>query len=479
MAYFENNKYIQTQSDCIKNTAINNFNTSSDFCVFTPPMYTMSGAGKLLVCSGSSVNIITTATTHDISFEFTGNTTSFIDNDATFKFDIFKYNPTAGEFQYPPQYRSEEFQWSSFSGTSALTQSILLSELNIDGDYMIKGYFVHDVCTEFAKRLGYRNDTSTIITGSEYNLYDPNFDFHMAIFRGADKPTFDSNLSGSRLLSLKQKSIIPLEGQTIFILQGDVQADFIITLNGLVLSKDLDYSISQYSGGSQPYMIELSAATLSSDILSLIYASTTSSGLKGETFNIISIPSGPSDGEGTSNIYYNTTTGKYELYLSLTPSSGNDILVMLNGVVLANGIDFYQSISNPKRIIFEGTILVGDIITAAYNQSAQFVDSINTSNPNISWNIATSPINTNGLFTLEFSSDNNMNTIVSSATTEYVVNQRVYSITASISGTVGTQLYYRVKNTKEYQIICGDIIESIAYSDIIPITIATNSINSY
>jgi hypothetical protein len=35
---------------------------------------------------------------------------------------------------------------------------------------------------------------------------------------------------------------------------------------------------------------------------------------------------------------------------------------MLNGVTLANGGDYYQSISNPKRIL-EGDLLIEDIIT--------------------------------------------------------------------------------------------------------------------
>lgn len=429
--------------------------------------------------ANTSVHIISTATTQDITFQFTGGTSEFVDSNTTFKFDIFKLNPSVGYFQYPPQYRSEEFEWSSFSGTSALTQSIPLSALNIDGEYMIKGYFVHDMCTEFAKRLGYRNDTSSVLVGSEYNLFEPATDFHMSIFRGAEKPVFDTNLSGTRFLSLKQKVVIPADGQTVFMLSGDINQDFVMTVNGLVLSNNLDYSVTQYSGGSRPYIVELSAATKSSDIVTFIYASTESGGLRGETFNITSIPSGPTDGQGSSDIYYNTTTSKYELFLSLTPSSGNDILIMLNGVVLANGVDYYQSISNPKRIIFEGTILVGDVITAAYNQSAYFIDSINTPTPNISWRITTPPTIVNGYFTLEFASDNGMTTIVSSATTEYVVNQSSYSLSTTISGSVGTELYYRVKNTKEYETICGDIIDSTAYSEVIPITIATNSINSY
>ena len=40
-------------------------------------------------------------------------------------------------------------------------------------------------------------------------------------------------------------------------------------------------------------------------------------------------------------------------------------------------------------------------------------------------------------------------------------------------------LYYRIKNQKNYVTMCGDIVSSTAYSEIIPIVIQTNAINSY
>jgi len=152
---------------------------------------------------------------------------------------------------------------------------------------------------------------------------------------------------------------------------------------------------------------------------------------------------------------------------------------MINGVTLANGVDYYQSKTNSKRIIFTGTLLVGDIITAAYVPNVDYVDSINTPTPTITWNITNAPELVNGEFILEFASDALMTSQVSSAQTEYVIGQTTYNASALLSGTVGTKLYYRVTNNKNYQTLCGDIIQSTAYSEIIPITIATNSINSY
>ena len=99
----------------------------------------------------------------------------------------------------------------------------------------------------------------------------------------------------------------------------DVGLDFVVTLNGLSLSRDEDYSVSQYTAGTQPFLVTMSAQTKSTDIVSFIYVTSAAEvRLKTDMIDVISIPSGPTDGEGSSQIYYNTTTTKYEAYTSLT-----------------------------------------------------------------------------------------------------------------------------------------------------------------
>jgi len=490
MSYFENNIRIQTASDCVRNKSILNVNTSSDICIFNAPQFTMSGASKIpcdssfsAITSGTSYAYIIseTETTKDITFQFTGDTDSFTGTNATFRYQIYKYDNDLGYFHTPASYASNEIPWSGFSGTSILEETIELTTLQPDGEYLIKGNFVHDICTEFASRLGYRYDTSSYVSGSEFGLYNADRDFYMLIFKEASTPIFNSTIVGSTIGAIKQYAVIPSDGQTVFVLGGDVGLDFIITLNGLVLAREDDYSITQFSGGVEPYVIELIAETKSTDILTVIYTSLDDNGttLKTETIDVTSILSGPTDAQGSSKIYYNTTTSKYEAYVSLTPKNGNDLLVMVNGAMLTIGVDFYQSISNPKRIIFEGTILVGDIIVIAYNAGVSFVDSITQNNPVINWNISYPPQSVNGEFILEVASDDNMSTIVSTAKTDYEVGQMTYGATVTVSGAIGTELYYRVTNNKNYETLCGDIIESTAYSETIPIRIATNSINSY
>jgi hypothetical protein len=151
---------------------------------------------------------------------------------------------------------------------------------------------------------------------------------------------------------------------------------------------------------------------------------------------------------------------------------------MINGVTLANGVDYYQSISNDKRIILQGNLMIGDMITLVYFPSVSVINGLLTNNPVVSW-LVKAPQLINGTYTLEISSGSSFSTLYSSNSQDYVVGKTVYYDTFVASGSVGTYLYYRIKNEKNYVTICGDVITSTAYSDIIPIIIQTNAINSY
>jgi len=152
---------------------------------------------------------------------------------------------------------------------------------------------------------------------------------------------------------------------------------------------------------------------------------------------------------------------------------------MINGVTLANGLDYYQSISNPNRIILEGNLMVGDIITIAYFPVTTVVNGLITNSPSITWKIDAAPQKTNGIFTLQVSTGTSFSSFYTTGTTDYVVGQTIYQDSFVASGTAGTTLYYRVKNSKNYVDLCGNIVNSTTYSDTIPIVILTNSINSY
>ena len=241
----------------------------------------------------------------------------------------------------------------------------------------------------------------------------------------------------------------------------------------MVLAPNYDFT---YSGS----VVTLLSPTKITDVVTITYTTTGGNTLVGDNISITTpVVSGTTNNQGSNSSYFNTTTGKYEIYTVVTPATNGSIMVMLNGVTLASGVDYYQSSSNPKRIILEGDLRVGDLLTIVYFPSVTVINGLITSNPTVSWSINTPPQLINGIFTLEVSNYSSFSSITSSHSQNYVVGKTGYVDGFVASGAVGTNLYYRVKNQKKYVTLCGDILTDTAYSDIIPIVIQSNSINTY
>lgn len=467
--------YIQNAHSGARNRDLLNVNMSSDICIFNAPQFTISGASKI-DCSGvtGTSYVISTATTIPLTFNFTANTDTFTANTATFKYEIYKYNKNNLAFLLPPVYKSDNLSYPSFSATNTTLQNIPVSALTLDGEYLIKGYYDFPSCTTFLNKLGKTIDTSINKIGQQYNLYNKDLDFYFIAMKVADKPVIINNSDNTLTPGqLTQQVIIPQSGQTEFVIGAPYFNDFIVTLNGLTLAPNLDYT---FTGN----VITLSGETYEDDIVTVIYTNSVVGKFSHDIINVTTtIASGSTNNQGSNNPYFNTTTGKYEIYTTVTPLNPNTIIVMINGVTLANNVDYYQSTTNPKRIILNGDVMIGDIITIVYFPFMSVVNDLITNNPTVSWEINTPPQTTAGTFSLQVSTGTSFNTFYSTGNTQYIVGTTLYSDSFIASGDVGTKLYYRVKNTKNYETICGDIITSIEYSDTIPITIATNSINSY
>jgi hypothetical protein len=499
--------YPQTNVSALRNKDINIFNTSSDICIFNAPSYYVSGATTLdcSVLSATSISgyshIITgDSQTIPLNFVFTANTNTFTANTAIFNYKLYQYVDNTNTFTAIPSYVSEAITYTSLTN-SATTQLIPSTGLTLDSEYIIKGFFRFSACTEYMNKLGLFIDTSRYVGGLEYGIYNKNFDFYLSVVRSAATPVFNYNASNSVANAALEQVYLPInyytiypdidqfndnfdgedtepfygeQDNTIIGIPTSIDNPFILTLNGLVLALDVDYT---YSGGSIVYMNE---PLVPEDIVTIIYTSSSPNTLQNDIFDVMSvIPSGATDGQSGYSVYYNTTTSKYEVFTSAKPIDFSKVLVMINGVVLANGIDFYQSISNPRRIILNGDLVLNDIITISYFPDG-VVGNIITQNPSASWIITPPPTKVNGYFTFQMATDIGFTNIVYSSTTDYYIGEPLYSIDYPVSGyTYGDRLFYRVKNDKNYETICGDIINSYAYSEVIPITIATNTINSY
>ena len=439
----------------------------------------------------------TTQSSIPFTFTFTGNTSTFLDTNASFKYEVYRYLSNSNVFKLPAVYKSDVIPYSTFSATSAITVSIPTSNLGLDGEYIIKGYFESEACTDFLGRLGKKLDTSLYKTTGVYGIYEPETDYYFLAMKEAETPVFNGTSSDEAIyspISLYQQviyvdftqegnyspeaddysetSLYERTGST-FVLSSEYNGDVMVTLNGLTLAKDIDYTLS---GQVLTFLGPIS----NNDVITLFYTRTTTTTLVSNTVLVnTTIPSGATDSQGTSKYYYNTTTGKYEVYTTNEPINGGRIIVMLNGVTLADGIDYYRSTSNEKRIILNGSLMIGDILNLIYYPKAVVIEGITQTNTYVGWNIENGPTLQNGEFSLQYSSDINFSSYVTSAVVPYQINVTDYGAILSLSGDVGTKLYYRVKNTKNFESICGDPIQSIAYSEKVPVVIQTNAINSY
>jgi hypothetical protein len=450
---------------------------SSDICVFLNPGFVVSGTSKINCKSERAPHssyVINSATTVPISFYFNSDTSSFSATSATFRYEIYKFNSDAKIFTTPPVYISSYFQYSAISATTIVTDTVPVSTLQLDGEYLIKGYYNFNVCTDFLGKLGKTIDTRVYMSGQEYGIYDKNLDFSFIAIKSADIPVLlqsSSNIPDSS--KLFQQVILPNSGLTTVVITNGISGQFVLTLNGLVLSNYLDYT---YTGN----VVTLNSETVIGDIITVIYNTAGGNNLTADVINIETpILSGSTDNQGSNSVYFNTTTNKFEVFTVVTPQNGGSIILMINGATLADGVDYYQSSSNPNRIILEGNLLLNDIVTIVYYPQVNVINGLITNNPMIAWTINTPPQTLNGYFTIEVSNNTTFDTLYTSATTAYIVGQVIYNANFTVNGEIGTKLYYRVKNVKGFTSICGYNIGTTAYSQTVPIVVQTNAINNY
>lgn len=462
-------------------TGTSSGNTFTGTCETIDEVFNLDFSG--LTTGDTLVYVIESQTGVTLDFMFTANTESFSnDSETKFKFEIYKYNSTIKGFNAPAVYQSTNVDWTTLSATSATTFNVPVSNLLIDGDYIIKGYYEYNMATELGLLLNNKLDTSVVKYGDKYGIYDSLNDYYIVVVQAPAQPRI--RLGSVNSLAINAFSVNSFElsqGQTDITLPS-ANGDYIVSLNGLTLALDYDYILSGITNGNEviPFIV-LSEPAVQGDLMTVAFSTNdTGSTLRVDTYDIQSaIASGPSNNQGSNKVYYNTTTNKYELYTTIEPSNNNDIAITLNGMTLANNIDYYQSSSNAYRLILEGDIIIGDIINIYYNSVTQVQGNISNPSPIIAWDIDPAPIDLSGKFVLELATDEAFTNIINSATTRYSIGVTGYSSKINLIGGLGTQLYYRIKNEKKYKAIANDNIVLTKYSDIIPIVVNTNATNNY
>ena len=444
-----------------------------------------SGTTGVIIVNGE--NEVETDLEFNVKFS---PTNAFFDAyNMTYRYEIYKFDTTTGTFHKPLVDGDGPYDKTNIVN-KGFTITANTKTIESDGDYIFKSYFTTDVQTKFRNEMGEKWNTATQDNAGTNGLYRKDYDNYFVVNYSAATPHFSqSNTNTSGIGSLKVIGYVIDGSINTFTLGNNINGNVIVSLNGVTLSEGLDYTLSAVTSeitvppvnDTLALKLTLLSPSVSGDVLTYAYVSSGNyDRLTNDVINITSpIVSGATGSQGTNDVYFNTTESKYELFTRMTPDNANDIYVTVNGVTLLNGVDYYQSITDPKRVILNGNVFVGDIINLYYGSFASIRDDIYFNQQLINWTISRPPQATNGIFTLEISGNEAFSAIIQSATTNYVTGNVAYTAGVTFSGSVGTTYYYRVKNDKNYESMCGDIINSTAYSEIVPIIVRTNSINSY
>ena len=394
--------------------------------------------------------------------------------------EIYKYNQTIGQFSNS-SVSNFTIPYESLTGDNKNTIAIQSADIG-EGEFLVKSYWQYDVNTLFAKQEKVRKDNiTTYKRGELYGLYVPETDWYFISLYDASKPIFNNSESPAPtgINTLVVSTQFTESGRTDYYIQG--LSEPIVSYNGSVLAKNIEYSA--YTSGSTRF-IRLNFAPLDSQILTYAYVRDGGSNDILPDLYIINntIKSGDTGTQSsTDRVFYNITENKYEFYLLSVPIS--DVVLSINGSILTNGIEYYPSQTNNRRIIFDSLVLNNsDIIEAFYQPKANVTGGVRTNSPTISWSIDTPPMDNNGKFIIEFvdDTDKNFENILYSFEVDYIVSQRTYSKNVVLTNAkAGDKFIYRVKNEKFYIPIIGETIYSVSYSDVNNIEILVNSGGSY
>jgi hypothetical protein len=402
--------------------------------------------------------------------------------------EIYKYDQTTSEFS-PSALQTFNIGYGDLSGDTGNIMSISTNKIG-EGEFLIKSYWGYDVNTLIAKQQKVRKSSvNTYKRGDLYGLYVPETDWYFINMLEASQPLFNSSVvpPAKTINSLVVTSIITNTGTTKYNIQG--LSDPIVSYNGAILAKNMEYiAVTTPTGSTSgtstffPY-IELLFDPLEGQVLTYAYVK------DGEVNDLLAdlyivegvIKSGATGTQlETDRVFYNTTEGKYEFYL-ISVSSSN-VVLSVNGSMLARNIEYLQSFSNSRRIILEEPLNPGDIVEAFYVPTNAINGDIDSNSPQISWSIDTAPLTTSGKFIVQFTDvdDIYFENVQYSEVVNYVVGQKSYSKIITLTNAVaGNNFNYRVVNQKFYTPIIGNIIYSVKYSFINKVHITNNSSLNY
>ena len=469
-------KFDYSNNDCIKNSMSTNLELNSDFEDFIFPDVNISGTTKIssgLTINSAEVYNFNSQSGLTINFIFTGNTSSF-NKVHKFGYDVQKWvDETSGFTQ--TVYNKE----IDFSNTFTYNDFINTNELKYNGDseYIINLYYIFSGNTLPLGNTIIFNTKDFILPNLEYSNYSENYSGYFSIY---NEPNINlSEIGEVRLFEgTYNYEVLDLEesGQTEFFISKTPTKIINLNLNGLSLlyGNEILGEI-EYTNDLNKIIIK-SGLTSSGDIITIQYiADDNQPEFYVDSFYVNDL---------TDRIQLNTGTTKYEFLLENTPSS--DVNLILNGLKLNEGIDFYKSITNLRKLIFhETSIEVGDTLIALYQTD---FDIGNVYSSAVTINFQSILEQEEGEFLLEVtdSFDTDFLNPIYSASTDYsfgglyeTVKGEIYQYFLTFSPIQINQTYLaRIKNTKQVDFV-EYTINPFSFSNVITFKAGDNSIESY
>jgi len=470
-------KFNYSNENCVFNTIMTNLNLNSDFETFVYPDLDINGTTK--ISSGLTITSlgIYNITDNEINlvFNVTGNTQSF-DKIQTFGYNIYKWEDSTTGFT--KNIYNKEIEKTDFTGyTYNDTISIENLEYIPDSQYIINTYYIFSGTTEPYGLTQTYNTKEFELPNKEYINYSNNYSGYFAFYN--NPPIQLNNIGEVKFFegTYNNETLeVVVSGQTEFYLSKVPSKIINLNLNGLSLlwGEEIIGEV-EYTNELNKIIIK-SGLTQTNDIITIQYiADDNQPNFIVDSFYVSDL---------TDRVVLNTGTTKYEFLLENIPNG--EITLIINGLKLNEGIDFYQSLTNSKILIFhEFSIEVGDTLIAIYESDG---DVGNIYSSAVTINFQCTIEQENGEFLLEVTdfTDTNFLNPIFSATTDYTFNgeyitekNNTYEYFLTFSPLqVGNTYLARIKNTKNINFV-EFLIQPYSYSNIISFKPGDNSIESY
>lgn len=469
---------------------IYNVNTETDFCFepFNGPTYFLSGAtqpitGNTSPCSGTPTNCYAVYNLSEVDevpliFNFTGSTdyTGYTGQFCyrlynRFNFTLNRPNKTLNT-ENPRYIKCIDF---SAITSSTLSQVISLGQIpNSNTDYMLRSYY------KFTPQECGDKTVDTWLTSSQLNNFNFNYDWYFITVNNPPTPVIRTPINEALESVRMVQEIIPSADfvNSFNLSQRPINNDINLYVNGIRLTDSLDYYLDVSLFPSTTPIVNITSGNIKSeDIITVVYLVGPQSNLTalGQSRNdFFEIDSFMVTGfttnvtASTVNIVNNNTSmSTQEVFLTNNFDPNADIIVSLNGVTLAQGLQYYKSRTTPNKIIFNPnlTISVNDILSFWYFKirldEKNDLGTLDDDKVTIRWSVNRLPqqIYNTGQFLLEVTdiTDTTWSSLFYSNTIDYTTNSSVYQdLVENLN--VNEDYKFRITFIKTYRNILGEPI---------------------